>query len=256
MSSKSPIPEIFKNAIDYRENCETMDIGQATFNEERLYLALAQFAKSWYYSRNRSASILDLCCATGLTAERIALTIPVHDIALVDIHADMLHNAKVRCSSRAAVAAYCADAVSFSTGKTFDLILMNSSYHHIEDSRKLAFLRNARSLLADDGVLLVGENFIFNYTDDRSKRQSIVRFYGLLLKALAESGEPAHSINVIRRSGLYCWEGFYEYKVHRAQFLAHARDAGLAVIESSVVWSATDDPADFAGSCALKLCKC
>jgi SAM-dependent methyltransferase len=251
----SHIPEIFVGARDYRKDCDAMDHGQATFNEERLYCALERFALGWFEVHKRSPFVLDLCCATGLSATRIASVIPVAGITLVDVDKDMLHRAAVRCSRLALTDSWSADAVTFSSSRSFDIILMNSSYHHIEDSRKVQFLTNARTLLAADGVVLVGENFIFDYARERGNKQSVVRFYGRLLKALSAVGESPQSINVIRRSGLYCWEGFYEYKVSRAQFLAHCKEAGLALAEYATVWAATDDPRDFAGSCALSLSK-
>jgi SAM-dependent methyltransferase len=251
----SRIPEIFVGALDYRRDCDAMDIGQATFNEERLYRALEHFAVAWHREHGRPAIVLDLCCATGLTAERIASAVPVKSIALVDIDPDMLSRAGIRCAPRSPIESYCVDAVTFSSTSTFDIILMNSSYHHIEDSRKPAFLVNARSLLSHDGALLVGENFIFESTGSQGKQRSVVRFYSILLKALSDAGEKTQAINIIRRSGLYCWEGFYEYKVSWRYFLTQIQEAGLEVREYVAVWTATDDPRDFAGSCAVRLAR-
>jgi SAM-dependent methyltransferase len=253
MHEVDSIPEIFTETIDYRTDGDAMDLGQATFNEDLLYEALTRFAQAWHRANGRSARVLDLCCATGLSAEKVSAAIPLDKIVLVDVDAGMLSRAEQRCSGRVATKSYCCDAVTFSKERDFDLILMNSSYHHIEDTRKLEFLINARSLLSNAGVVLVGENFIFSYGSARSKRQSILEFYTSLLNALSEAGESSRSMNVIRRSGLYCWEGFYEYKVSRDEFYDHVQAAGLKVLECQTVWSATDDLADFAGSCALRL---
>lgn len=230
------IPEIFRGAIDYREDPWAFELAQKTFNEDGLYRAIASFALDWYRSTSRPAKILDLCSSTGLCALRVARMIPVESVTLIDIDQSVLTIGCKTFDKICPIFTYCADAVTFQSGKPYDLILMNSAYHHIKDNRKVDFLKNAASLLADGGVILIGEHFLPPYNNSNEYRESVVVFYTNLIKELESKGESAELINVIRKCGMYCWERIYEYKVCSRIFHSHMRRAGLKATEFHEVW--------------------
>jgi|ERR1051326_1182652 SAM-dependent methyltransferase len=233
-------PSIFRGAREYKEIPEALELAQATFNEEGLYVAITEFAQQWFRYTQRSARVLDLCSATGLSALRVSQVIPVSSVTLVEIDNGALIKALDHFDKSLTLYSFCADAVSFRDSRPFDLILMNSAYHHIEDSKKTAFLRNAAHLLAEGGAILMGEHFLPSYRSDEEFRQSVVSFYKRLIDELENRGEPAEAINVIRRSGLYCWEGIYEYKVSWERFSRDLNSAELYLLKSNVVWSYPD----------------
>jgi SAM-dependent methyltransferase len=230
------VPAIFAGAREYRGDPAALEAAQATFNEEALYQAIAGFAADWYRRTHKPPHVLDLCSATGLAAHRVAQVIPVTSLSLVDIDPIGLAQAEQRFYRSLPASAFCEDAVTFASEGPYDLILMNSAYHHIEDNRKVTFLRNAASLLAVGGEIFVGEHFVPDYHDDEYEyRQALVVFYTALIRELEARGEPAQAIDVIRRSGLYGWEGVYEYKTSLRHFELHARQAMLP-LEIREIW--------------------
>lgn len=234
--AESDIPAIFAGAREYRDDPAALEAAQATFNEEALYQVIAQFAADWHGRTGRPARVLDLCCATGLTAFRVAKVIPVTSLALVDTDSKALARAEHRFDGWCRTRTFCEDAVPFHSDPPYDLILMNSAYHHIEDERKSLFLRNAAKLLAEDGEILVGEHFLPDYSGRDEYRNAVVEFYAALLQELEDRGEPSPGINVIRRAGRYGWQGDYEYKSSRSVFADHLSGARLVVKTELILW--------------------
>ncbi len=230
------IPEIFRGAIDYKDDPVSFELAQKTFNEEGLYRAIASFALDWYKSTGRPAKVLDLCSSTGLCARRVAKTIPVESVTLIDIDQSVLSIGREYFDKICPVHINCLDAVTFQVGGPYDLILMNSAYHHIENDRKVAFFKNAASLLGYCGSILIGEHFLPPYRNPEGYRESVVFFYTKLIQELKKRSESSAVIDMIRMAGLYCWQGVYEYKVSFKIFQSHLMGAGLKVNEFAEVW--------------------
>lgn len=235
MTFKS-IPAVFEGAREYIDNPRALEEAHATFNEKALYTQIAAAARCWYENTHRAAHILDLCSATGLCALKVSEAIPVASITLVDLDQYALNIGAGYSYGIDAVSVCCADAISFQSGQQYDLILMNSAYHHIVDEQKEDFLTNARKLMKHDSLILIGEHFLPLYHDGESFRESVVEFYEALVEELNRQHEPRSAVNVIRRSGLYCWEGEYEYKVSWEVFASHIAAAGLRLVDHHVVW--------------------
>lgn len=231
------IPKVFDGAMEYAGDPDALEKAHGTFNELALYEAIASLAEGWYLASKRKPRILDLCSATGLCALHVAKRIPVEEVTLVDTDDVSLKKGASYFTGVCPVLTHCDDAVSFSTSDRFDIILMNSAYHHIEDERKVEFLRNAASLLDSDGIILVGEHFLPPYSDQSSYQESVVEFYTALITELEARNEPADAINVIRRSGLYSWQGDYEWKVSFPMFLEDVLEAGLVVQSTNCIWT-------------------
>jgi hypothetical protein len=159
---------------------------------------------------------------------------------LVDLDQGALDKALRALHGITSLRVACEDAVTYYDSVQYDVVLMNSAYHHVEDERKVAFLQNAARRLGEAGTILVGEQFLPSYTDEESFRQSIISFYSALLTELKKRDEPETAINVIRRSGLYCWERRYEYKVSLERLTHDLTSAGLSVASQRRVWPDTD----------------
>jgi hypothetical protein len=147
------------------------------------------------------------------------------------------------------------DAIYFKGESRYDLILMNSSYHHIEDDRKVAFLQNAIENLADGGQILIGEHFLpyYNMGDRLAFRNATVAFYKVLVDDLIARGVPQEVVGAFRMSGYSCWNGSYEYKVCMKIFKSHLRQAGLVINDSLKVWPEREQLERDAGSFAMAL---
>ena len=250
------IPEIFKEAREYRDLPHALEDAQSTFNESAIYAGIATLARQWHTQYRRPARILDLCAATGWTAKAVAQAIPVEYAALVDTDARALEIARANLVPSCAVECWVQDAVDITPPSRFDLICMNSAYHHIEPSRKVDFLRNAHGLLDLDGEILMGEHFLPSYPASEYRR-SVIDFYSLLLTELRKRREPVNAVGVIRRSALYSWEGLYEYKVAYKIFLTHLARARLQCAATQKVWPQQEGllPPD-CGSFVLRLLRC
>ncbi len=92
-----------------------------------------------------------------------------------------------------------------------------------------------------------------SYDSEKEFRSSVVRFYNDLIAELEHRGEPTAAINVIRRSGLYCWDKEYEYKVSWPVFEKHIIAAGLQILDISCIWTPQTKSIYPIGTFALKL---
>ena len=254
MNQSIPIPPVFEGARDYRYDHSALEAAQQTFNEERLYQYLEDFARQWYVAHSRPATLLDLCSATGLAALRVAKSIPLSGVTLVDIDIHALERASKALSELGIVHQIrCEDAVTIHGAINYDIILMNSAYHHIEDERKATFMQNAASALAVGGVCIVGEHFISAYAGRSDFRRSVISFYKALITELERRSESSATIDVIRQSGLYCYRGEYEYKVSWDHFLQHVIQSGWRVDAESAAWVPYPEQSNHIGSYAIQL---
>lgn len=121
----------------------------------------------------------------------------------------------------------------FSYPRKFNLILLNSAYHHIENHRKLLFLENVKNLLAPDGLVFVGEHFLPPY---RNFRASVDAFYQPLIEYLHQEGVEEAVIDIIRSSMRYTVKRRYEYKASYRRFLCDFASRRFSEISRISVW--------------------
>jgi SAM-dependent methyltransferase len=230
------IPSIFMGALDYKENPEALELAQATFNEEVIYKTIAGFALDWYKSHNHIPKVLDLCSATGLSSLRVAKTIPVASVTLVDTDRKALNKCCKYFDSICPIFVHCQDAVTFQSTDHYDIIIMNSAYHHIQNDQKVSFLNNALSLISTEGAFFIGDHFLRDYNNKFEFKNSVVSFYTNLINDLLHRGESDIAINLIRQSGLYTFKEEYEYKVSLNIFKNHIEKAGLTIDVRNRLW--------------------
>jgi SAM-dependent methyltransferase len=248
------IPQLFQGYQEYRHDPDALEIAQGTFNEEALYVAGQGFASDWWQRAQRKPRVLDLCCATGLFSCRVAERIPVEGITLVDTDGESLRRAVTRLSaSTPNLSAYCVDAATFSSPSAFDIILMNSAYHHIPDSRKLLFLQSARQTLTPEGRIILGEHFLPSYDGPQSFRESVIRFYSALIEALIIREASDQAVNTIRCAAVYTLERNYEFKVSWEHFHNDLTASSLVCEHFVPIWKPDILSSTFTGSAALVL---
>lgn len=256
--SMSDLPDLFRGLSMRRIDAAEIELAQQTFNEEGLYRALQAYAETWSRHACRAARILDLCSATGLCALRVAETILTHSVTLVDNDAEALKQAEMHFDGRQALRFCAGDAVEFDVNEEFDLILMNSAYHHIEDERKSDFLLNAVRLLAPDGLILLGDHFLAPYDSREQFRARVIELYSEMVLDLERRGEPLSAIEVIRQAAFHCWSGRIEYKVDFRKLqrdLSSLVDFPVGTLAQHLVWSppAPASLTDPLGSIALAI---
>jgi SAM-dependent methyltransferase len=251
--ARSGVPTIFSGVDRQTIRPAAVTRAQGTFNEAALYAAIQGFAREWYQTARRPAHVLELCSSTALCSLRVKQAIHVSKVTVVDLDPKALVTARRRLGN-AVAESITGDAVTFSAGGHFDLILANSAYHHIPDRRKQRFLANVARHLREGGAALVGDHFLKPYNSCRAFRRAVVDFYGALLEELDARGEDRQAVEVIRQAAYQCWCGETEFKVSWEIFERDATSAGLEIVSRKVVWrpaGAEDFP--IVGSVAVAL---
>ncbi len=72
--------------------------------------------------------------------------------------------------------------------KTFDIILMQGVMHHIHDNDREVFIKKCHKLLKDDGILIIGDEFIKDYGDNEDDRKYNACAFYLHIIAEAKKG--------------------------------------------------------------------
>ncbi len=189
-----------------------------------------------------NATVLDLCCGTGLSMEAFVEHPSIALICGIDISKEYLDFARVKYSSLQRKPEFIwGDVVTTQIPEAnWDLIMMASSYHHIEDSRKLQFLKRVEGLLRTGGYGVIAENILPNYmeNDESDYARAVTAFYEEVLKTAEEMNPklPEHVRGLIQRVAQYGTDGEYEYKVCKHVFDSHLAAAGLRVVNEHRVW--------------------
>ncbi|HKP05005.1 MAG TPA: class I SAM-dependent methyltransferase [Chthoniobacterales bacterium] len=216
---------------------KNLELAQATFNEELLYEAIVSFASDWFARVQRPARILDLCAATGLTAKKVSDAISTDSVTLVDNSPQALSESHGHFPTNLPVRRCCVDAVTFTSDTHYDIILANSAYHHIEDDRKGAFLRNATCLLSRDGILILGDHFLPAYVDEAGHARATEQFYCALVSELETRNSNPRAIEVIRSAANHGVRSNGEYKVCWSYFLSSLDSTRLLLQTFKLVWT-------------------
>lgn len=233
-------------------NPEELELAQTTFNEVGAYAAVATMAAAFARSRAVPLRVLDTCSATGLASFHACAGLDVESLTLVDIDPTPLELAGRRHGGRhPEVVIKCGDAVEHRPERQYDMILMNSAYHHIEDERKSRFLQRNREFLLEGGRIIVGDHFLPPYgKGDEELRRALQSFYFPLLKELRGRRTPTEATAVVEKSFQLALRREIEFKVSYERFNEHLKQAGLVVEEVTRVWG----PATHSwGTLALRL---
>jgi cystathionine beta-lyase/cystathionine gamma-synthase len=136
-----------------------------------------------------------------------------------------------------------ADAVKYK--KANKISLLNSSYHHIPPDQKLAFLQNICDNLEQDGIIIMGENFLPYYKDNLEREKSVLRYYTELIKYLEMSKAKLNileklklevSIELLNQAMAHDLELDGEFKNHIWECIEQIESSGLKVKKIIQVW--------------------
>lgn len=230
-----------ENLPDYRFDPEAYELEERYRPDEmRMLEAVGRYGYE-ILNRTIKALVLDLCCGTGLSIEALVNHPNVGVIVGVDNCEPYLQFARAQFLRAINVPIFLhADAVNVALPTNrWDVIMLCSAYHHIEDKRKVQFLCHVRELLASSGVAVVGENILPEYAeeDDQSYANAVRFFYGQVLKDASSAGDlPEFIEGLIRRVAQYGYDGEYEYKTSYNIFVRNVAQAGLRIVHESRVW--------------------
>lgn len=233
---------------DYKDNPEAYELEEHARPDEMLMIGAAKDAALEILDSCKNASVLDLCCGTGLSLEGIVDHPNISKIVGVDISAPYLEFAKQRFSScKCQPILINGDAVSAQLPQSqWDIVILASAYHHIEDSRKVEFLSRVCNLIGNSGCAIMAENILPEYkvNDATDYAQSVRRFYSCVLDTAKRQNPklPIYVEKLIGRVAQYGYDGDYEYKVSLPLLYRDLNASGLRVFDKKKVWP--DDNVD------------
>jgi ubiquinone/menaquinone biosynthesis C-methylase UbiE len=211
-------------------------------DEQWLYSVSANWARRLIDKSDHNCAVLDLCCGTGLSVRRIFPHRNLRRVVGLDNCPQYLSFAKTRfLDFEPHPELVEADAVTGSIpSENWDVVMMISAYHHIEDERKLAFLTRVRDLLGSGGRAIVGENVLPEYiTGDKDSYCAAIRqFYDRVKYDVIRQNKKVDNkvLMTIERVAKHGFDGDYEYKVKYSVMLNHFEECGLKIIHARRVW--------------------
>jgi ubiquinone/menaquinone biosynthesis C-methylase UbiE len=237
---------------DYKDDPEAYEIEEKFRPDEMLMLQVAGKMAVETLDCTQDAVVLDLCCGTGLSLQQM-IEHPNVSLAIgVDISKPYLDFANKRYrNSRLKPTLILGDAVSIPLPThEWDIIMLASAYHHIEDSRKLKFLQRVHQLISNTGYAIIAENILPEYQEDNIDDyvRAVKEFYNQVLITAQEQNPhlPDYVANLIKKVAQYGCDGDYEYKVCLSVLLKHLREAQLNIVSHQRVWP--KDESVFGGS--------
>ena len=112
------------------------------------------------YSNNRNKTrILDLCCGTGIFPRKWLSKMAGVEYHGIDTNLHFLSFARKNLPKPNYRFTF-GNVISKKVKGRFDIILATSSYHHIQDSQKRKYLRNAIRHMKKNGVLINYEKMV------------------------------------------------------------------------------------------------
>jgi hypothetical protein len=127
-----------------------------------------------------------------------------------------------------------ADAINFTQQN--QISILNSSYHHIPDESKLAFLQNIANNLTQGGIVLMGENFLPFYTSE-FRDISVNQYYNSLIQDYQrQDPAPIGAIQLLQSARQNDLSNNGEFKNHIWEFLEQLDLIGLKLERIERVW--------------------
>lgn len=189
------------------------------------------------------AKVLDMCCGTGPSMKVPANHPGCSELVGVDNNQIYLDYAKdVYKNTINSPKLICADALSESIllNDHWDIVILSSAYHHIEDNRKQLFLNHIYRLIKKNGVIIFAENILSEYerAHVESYRNSVREFYNEVIKTarMANPDISDEAIQLIQHVAQYGIDGHTEYKVNYEVFKQHVANASLTIEKEYKVW--------------------
>lgn len=236
------------NQDDYKNDPEARELQERSRPDEMaLYNKLGEVLTQ-LLNNQKNMSVLDMCCGTGPSMEIPSKHKNCGTLTGIDINPVYLDFAKkVYSNSLNIPTFFCADALDESaiTFGQWDIVILSSAYHHIDDNRKTDFLKHIHKLLSPQGHVVIAENILPEYEADdiNSYRDSVKLFYSEVLNTTKKlnpnlSPKAESLINHVAQYGL---DGHTEYKVHYNIFKDHMQEAQLEIISENKVWPFTEE---------------
>lgn len=247
-SSKTIPGRIYKEVDYYLNSCERMKneidllymIGGIVQQEnirKNLNSQLGEliYASSLNLEIVRDINILDVCCGPGVVTNYSTLSINNFFMTGIDINPVFIDYCKEKFKDKR-YNFICEDIFEYDCDKSYDIVIANSGYHHIQDRLKVSFLEKLKSLVSKQGVIIISDNFLPPYKFEKERLDSVNLYYDSLQQYLLQNEaneETIWALNEIRTLEL---EHKEEYKVDFQRFKSHVEYSGLKFGSIIQVW--------------------
>lgn len=123
----------------------------------------------------RHIRVLDLGMGPGRLTGKIA-ELPGVRVVGLDNSPEFVSAAKARGYSDSC-AYVCADFLTYTTEEPFDVIFMEGVWHHVAPELRSRWLSHISKLLTQDGVLIIGDEYIPLYLSETERAERVGLFY-------------------------------------------------------------------------------
>ena len=182
--------------------------------------------------------ILDLCCGTGIIAEMLLDVTNIEFIG-IDINKPFLERAAQKVKDNKNFKFVLEDAVKYETNLKFDIIILTSAYHHIENKFKTKLLQKVFRFLKDDGVLIIYEKAILPYSNEKEFARSNEEFYLKRIKYLKKTEKKKLSekqFNALMNISALSASAEEEYKIDYNYIIKDLDRTDFKVIKEIKIW--------------------
>lgn len=186
--------------------------------------------------------ILDLCCGTGIIAEML-LDVSSIEFIGVDINKPFLEKAAQKVKDNKNFKFILEDAVKYETNLKFDIIVLASAYHHIENKFKTKLLQKVFRFLKDGGTLIIYEKAISSYSNKKELARSNEEFYLKRIEYLKKTGKKKLSekqFNALMNICALSVSAEEEYKVDYDYITKDLNKTGFKAIKEIKIWPEED----------------
>jgi len=232
-------------AGNYSKNARLFQKVESIPGEQAMYEQAKKELLAELQIHHGPATILDFCCGTCEIFSRIAPNPMVGRFVGVDTEKNYLDFAGARLAGKTDFELVQGDAVDCSLGITADIVIASSAYHHIEDERKVAFLRNIIRHMKPDGRAIFAENILPAYGNEEERRSAVMEFYGKRIAEARGIGMDEEVVALLRQVMDFEMNREYEWKSDYRRFMQNLENAGFAILRKTRVWPigcGFDDP--------------
>lgn len=195
---------------------------------ERTFKKMAEIAQE-IANQKGNLEVLEYGFGTGLLTIKIARLKKVSKLTGLDPSKDFFQKATQRLKSSKKVRLLCRDALLYIHPQKVDLILASFTYHHIPDSQKLAFLKSAVRNLKNNGLIIIGDEFLPPFKTKSKKIAAIKKFYRYFTDYLKRKKASKETLAAFQDSLEESLKGVEEYKTSLAVFRAQLHKLDLKI---------------------------
>jgi len=191
---------------------------------------------SKFSDRKHETKILEIGCGTGTFMVELANAFPNVKIIGLEPNAKFASTAQSKLSRHTNSKVLPQKLADYHPDQKFDFIILSFVYHHISDDQKSLFLTQIKRLLAVDGLIILGDEFITDYHSEYSKYRSINTFYNKLDQTLIVNNAADTTLKLSVLARKQSLDGKIEHKVSVYEFKKHLKSTGLKIVGLFHLW--------------------